>query len=240
MAFQLLPPLIATILIFISFLVAHHRRTLQSLRNTNKPTLMSSLPEPTKVSRSLASALPNSVILPRDTVAFNRSMNSYWAQQECEVIPACVVRPSDVQQLSTAVTVLKHEYDEREKQAGQTKAEGLFAVRSGGHSPVSGAASVNGGVLVDLSLFREVTPSKDTSNVAIGAGAKWMDVSKVLDKNGLAVVGGRNSAVGVGGLSLGGTFLPFIVSYILPTASIENRTQQVRDLTVLELIQMQG
>lgn len=31
-----------------------------------------------------------------------------------------------------------------------------------------------------------------------------MDVSKVLDKRGLAVVGGRNSAVGVGGLTLGG------------------------------------
>lgn len=134
-------------------------------------------------------------------------MNSYWAKQESDVIPACVVRPCDLQQLCTAVTVLKHEYDERGKQYHEEKAEGLFAIRSGGHSPVSGAASINGGVLIDLSLFRDVTPSEDGSSVDIGAGAKWMDVSQVLDQRGLAVVGGRNSAVGVGGLTLGGTLL---------------------------------
>jgi len=120
------------------------------------------------------------------------------------VIPALVVRPRDVQQLCTAVTLLKREYDERRKQAGEEKVEGLFAIRSGGHSPVPGAASIKGGVVIDLSLFCEVTPSKDGSSVAIGAGAKWMDVSKILDDMGLAVVGGRNSAVGVGGLTLGG------------------------------------
>jgi hypothetical protein len=53
--------------------------------------------------------------------------------------------------------------------------------------------------VIDLGLFCEVTPSEDGSSVAIGAGAKWRDVSKVLDEKGLAVVGGRNSAVGVGG-----------------------------------------
>jgi len=123
------------------------------------------------------------------------------------VIPALVVRPRDVQQLCTAVTLLKREYDERRKQAGEEKVEGLFAIRSGGHSPVPGAASIKGGVVIDLSLFCEVTPSKDGSSVAIGAGAKWMDVSKILDDMGLAVVGGRNSAVGVGGLTLGGKLL---------------------------------
>ena len=58
--------------------------------------------------------------------------------------------------------------------------------------------------MIDLGLFREVTTSEDGSTVAIGAGAKWMNVSRVLDDKGLAVVGGRNSAVGVGGLTLGG------------------------------------
>ena len=58
--------------------------------------------------------------------------------------------------------------------------------------------------MIDLGLFREVVPSDDGSSVTIGAGAKWMDVSRVLDEKGLAVVGGRNSAVGVGGLTLEG------------------------------------
>lgn len=58
--------------------------------------------------------------------------------------------------------------------------------------------------LIDLSLFREVTLSEDKSSVIIGTGAKWMDVSKSLEEKGVAVVGGRNSQVGVGGLALGG------------------------------------
>ncbi|KAL9104450.1 MAG: hypothetical protein Q9163_000602 [Psora crenata] len=182
-------------------------QTSQILKAVNKPDqldLTSSSPEPNMLSKSIASVLPDSVILPHDAAAFKQSMNSYWAQQEREVIPACVVRPRDVQQLCTAVTVLKREYDERVKQAGEQKAEALFAIRSGGHSPISGAASIKEGVVIDLGLFCEVTPSGDGSSVAIGAGAKWMDVSKVLDEKGLAVVGGRNSAVGVGGLTLGG------------------------------------
>ena len=62
------------------------------------------------------------------------------------MIPACIVRPHDVQQHCTAVTVLKREYHER-KQARKAGAEGLFAIRSGGRSPVSGAASIKGGVV---------------------------------------------------------------------------------------------
>lgn len=125
------------------------------------------------------------------------------------MIPACVVRPRNVQQLCTVITVIQSEYHERRKKTGRETAEGLFAIRSGGHSPVPGAASIRGGVVIDLGLFCEVTPSTDGSSVIIGAGAKWMDVSKVLDEKGLAVVGGRNSAVGVGGLTLGGKLLLF-------------------------------
>ncbi|KAL9638520.1 MAG: hypothetical protein Q9164_001505, partial [Protoblastenia rupestris] len=196
-----------TLLIIISIFIVCRLRTSQTSQRTKKPDhldLTSSLSESTMLSKSLALALPDSVIFPHDAAAFKQSTDSYWAQQEREVIPACVVRPRDVQQICTAVTVLKREYDERRKQAGKEKAEGLFAIRSGGHSPVSGAASIKGGVLIDLGLFCEVTPSEDGSSVSMGTGAKWMDVSQVLDENGLAVVGGRNSAVGVGGLTLGG------------------------------------
>ena len=72
---------------------------------------------------------------------------------------------------------------------------------------MSGAASIKGGVLIDLGLLCEVILSDDRSSVTIGGGAKWMDVSKVLDEQGLAVVGGRNSPVGVGGSTLGGESL---------------------------------
>lgn len=219
MAFQLLLASAATtLLIFVSILTMCRLRTSQTLKAAKKDDyldLTSVLPEPTMLSKNLALALPNSVILPDDAAVFKRSMNSYWAQQECEVVPACVVRPRDVQQLCTAVAIIKRHYDERGMEAAEENGNGLFAIRSGGHSPVSGAASIKGGVLIDLGLFREVIPSDDGSSVTIGAGAKWMDVSRVLDEKGLAVVGGRNSAVGVGGLTLGGELRPFTSAHAL-------------------------
>ena len=215
MALLLLYIFIATtLLIIISTLILRRPWMLWTLQDTTKPKGFAdttSLPEPAELVKSLTSALPDCIILPRDAAAFKRSMNMYWAQQECEVTPACVVRPGNVQQLSTAVILLKREYDMRKKQASDGKKEGLFAVRGGGHSPVPGAASVSRGVLIDLGLFCEVKVSKDESTVDIGAGAKWMDVSKILDEKSLAVVGGRNSAVGVGGLTLGGKHLLLLI-----------------------------
>ena len=213
MAFQLLLLVNATTLLLIITIIfiVRRLRMLQILEEANKPDPLqfkSCSPESgiLSLSRSLALALPDSVIFPHDVVAFKQSIRSYWAQQECEVSPVCVVQPRDVQQLRTAVKLLKHEYDKRRQQSdeGRGLEKGLFAVRGGGHSPVSGAASIDGGVLIDLSRFCKVVPSEDGTSVAIGAGAKWIDVSRVLDERGLAVVGGRNSAVGVGGLTLGG------------------------------------
>lgn len=195
-----------TLLVVISlFIVVMHRRRASVVKiiqaEIDGLSLTTASQEPTMLDKSLASALPNSVIFPSDAAAFKQSKNSYWAQQECEVNPSCFVRPKNTHEVCTAVTILKQEYDQRRNQTG---AAGLFAVRGGGHSPISGAASIRGGVVIDLRLFDEVTPSEDGSSVVIGAGAKWMDVSKVLDDRGLAVVGGRDSAVGVGGLTLGG------------------------------------
>lgn len=199
------------LLILLALLVRRFQKALipRKGEKTDHVDFSHSLPEPSPLAKRLASALPDATILPSDASAFRSSMNAYWARQEWEVIPACVVRPRDVKQLSTAVAILKREYDERKERAGAREVEGIFAVRSGGHSPVHGAASVKGGVVVDLSLFRDVTPSEDGSRVVIGTGAKWADVSRVLDKKGLVVVGGRNAEVGVGGLILGGKLLSF-------------------------------
>ncbi|TVY86304.1 Bifunctional solanapyrone synthase [Lachnellula willkommii] len=231
---------VTTLLIPISIFIMRRLRTAlvpQPANGPNQLSVASDSQDPTftTLSNALASALSDAVIFPHDEVAFRKSMNSYWAQQECEVVPSCVVQPHDSRQLSTAVKILKREFDGREegkkdkRWSDKENPVGLFAIRGGGHSPIPGAASVRGGVLIDLSLLREVTPSEDGSSVVIGAGAKWMDVSKVLDERGLAVVGGRNSAVGVGGLTLGGGLSFFsprfglvcsnIISYELVLAS---------------------
>ncbi|KAF9699979.1 hypothetical protein EKO04_001326 [Ascochyta lentis] len=154
----------------------------------------------------LQEGLPESVICSDCRSAFKESLNSYWAQQACEVTPACVLRPRHTQDVALAVTILKKYFDVRKeaKSAATSNDEDLFAIRGGGHSPVAGAATVSGGVLIDMSLFNKVTTLPDGKSVVVEAGCKWKDVYNVLEENGLAVVGGRNSAVGVGGLTLGG------------------------------------
>ena len=162
------------------------------------------------LAQRLAQALPDSVILPtEDTAAFKASMKRYWAQQECEVTPACIVRPHTAQELGRAIAIIKRYYDLATRSANNKNEVPVpFAIRGGGHSPLSNAASTRGGILIDLGQLNRVSPSLDGTTVTIGGGAKWMDVSSSLDKIGMAVVGGRNSAVGVGGLTLGGESIP--------------------------------
>jgi FAD binding domain len=214
------------VLIPVSMLIIGYLRRSKSQRNTKVSDELghgTTPPKPNKLTQLLASALPESVILPQNSASFKKSMNSYWAQQECEIVPACVVRPRNTVDLCTAVRILKQEFDERKRKGGQRKEEGLFAVRGGGHSAVSGAASIKGGVVVDMSLLSEVTPSEDEASVVIGAGCKWADVSKVLDERGLAVAGGRNSAVGVGGLTLGGELVLSTLLFQNPLTQNKNR-----------------
>ncbi|KAM5450103.1 hypothetical protein MaudCBS49596_004477 [Microsporum audouinii] len=201
----------ATTLLFVvvPLLLFAMRRLRGSSKELKEPELIVRSSEAAiRLNNLLASALPEDVVvLPKDATNFRKSMNTYWARQECEVVPACVVRPQNINQLCTAVTILKREYDRRRSQDGEKegiKASGLFAVRSGGHSAVSHAASIEDGVMIDMSLFCDVTPSEDGSSVVIGAGARWGPVFETLAAQGLAVAGGRNSHVGVGGLTLGG------------------------------------
>lgn len=171
---------------------------------------MNSSPEQALLSKKLATALPETIVFPQ-----KGSVPFYWAQQEREKIPTCTVRPRDIQQLSTAVAIIKHEYDQKEKQATETKTGVFFAIRSGGHSPVPSAASIEGGIVIDLSFFCEVTLSDDRTSVVVGTGARWGDVSTILETAGIAVVGGRNSQVGVGGFLLGGKIPSSILSPFL-------------------------
>ncbi|KAH7562328.1 FAD binding domain-containing protein [Bipolaris maydis] len=163
----------------------------------------------------LLATIPHITITPENVNEFEKSTSAYWDQKAREVQPSCVVRPRNVWELAQAVKILRQEFDRRLHQSGDSR-EGLepvFAVAGGGHSPVGGASSMQGGVLVDLSLFDKVILSEGKKSVGIGAGCRWIDVYAVLEKDGLAVVGGRNSAVGVARLTLGGGLSFFSPQY---------------------------
>lgn len=168
-----------------------------------------------QLNAKLIAAIPHIVVTSEKATEFKNLMNMYWDQKACEVSPACIVRPRNVWELAQAVKILKREFDVRNDRAKETKEEleSIFAIRGGGHSAVAGASSIRGGVVIDLSLFNQVTPAEDGQSVVVGAGCKWIDVYSALEKEGLAVAGGRNSAVGVSGLTLGGGLSFFSPQY---------------------------
>ena len=167
----------------------------------------------------LVAALPDEVVLPADEANFARAKDVYWDQQESDRVPSCIVQPRSGESLSIAVKILKSAFDERleiQRRDGTEpgpRSAGLFAIRSGGHSPVSGAASIDGGVVIDLSRFDSIALSDDEKSIRVGSGCRWGAISRLLDARGLAVVGGRNSHVGVGGLLLAGGISFFSPQY---------------------------
>ncbi len=55
---------------------------------------------------------------------------------------------------------------------------------------------------MDLIELHTLALSEDKKSVAVGSGNRWFDVYKYLEPHNLAVVGGRASTVGVGGLTV--------------------------------------
>jgi FAD/FMN-containing dehydrogenase len=101
------------------------------------------------------------------------------------------LKPQNTQEVALALKIV-------------TRLQATFAVRSRGHSPNPGFGSIDSGILIDLSSFNEIVLSPNHKVVSIGPGAKWEMIYGELEKHGLAVVGGRAAAIGVGGLITGG------------------------------------
>ncbi|KAL8973573.1 MAG: hypothetical protein Q9197_002172 [Variospora fuerteventurae] len=186
---------VGVVVVLLSLLVHHSRRAQPQMSYPNVTSAGLS-----EASATLAQALPESVFFGPHPV-FIESVQSYWAMQERDIVPQCIFRPRNAREVATAIGIIKLDYDLRTRRGDLPSP---FAIRSGGHSPNPGAANTNSGIVIDLRLLNQITPSRDGLSVVIGSGARWLDVSSALDSKSLAVAGGRNSAVGVGGLTLGG------------------------------------
>jgi FAD/FMN-containing dehydrogenase len=104
--------------------------------------------------------------------------------------PAVIARCADADDVATSVRFASD--------------HGLpLAVRGGGHN-VAGTATVDDGLVIDLSAMRAVRVDGSGRTVHVQGGATWADVDRVTAPLGLATTGGVVSETGVAGLALSG------------------------------------
>src|SRR5437868_7192568 len=77
------------------------------------------------------------------------------------------------------------------------------AVRGGAHN-VAGRATIEGGLMIDLSLMRGIHVDRSSRTVQAQGGVTWAELNRETQLHGLAVTGGVVSTTGIAGLTLGG------------------------------------
>ena len=81
----------------------------------------------------------------------------------------------------------------------------LVSIRGGGHN-IAGNAVCDDGLMIDMSLMKNVTVDLQTKRTKVEPGCTLADFDKVVQVHGLATPLGINSTTGVAGLTLGGGF----------------------------------
>jgi hypothetical protein len=79
----------------------------------------------------------------------------------------------------------------------------VLAVRGGGHNG-AGLGTCDGGVVIDLSLLKDIHVDPRARTAQVGGGCTWGEVDRATGEHGLATPSGIISTTGVGGLTLGG------------------------------------
>lgn len=131
------------------------------------------------------------------STVYVQSSNSYWSSQEASLVPSCIVTPAHTDDVVTIIRILT-----LWNKLGLQQTN--FAIRGGGHTPWAGSANIDGGVTIDMRSLNDLAVNEDKTIASVGAGATWGEVYQKMDSLGLAVVGGRGSSIGVGGLLTGG------------------------------------
>ncbi len=79
------------------------------------------------------------------------------------------------------------------------------AVRGGGHN-VAGRATVDDGLMIDLSLMKGIYVDPKRRTARAQAGLTWAEFNRETQFHGLATTGGVISTTGIAGLTLGGGY----------------------------------
>jgi FAD/FMN-containing dehydrogenase len=137
--------------------------------------------------RELGSAFSGQLIGPEDA-EYEEARKVYNAMIDKR--PALVARCASADDVAAVVRFAgNHDLD--------------LAIRGGGHNG-AGLGTVDEGVVIDLSLLREVRVDPEARTVRVGGGSTWAEVDAATNEHGLATPSGIISTTGVGGLTLGG------------------------------------
>jgi len=127
------------------------------------------------------------IVTPADA-AYNSVRQVYNAMIDKR--PALIVRCMDAADVMAALEF--------------ARAKGLLtAIRGGGHNG-GGLGTCDDGLVIDLSLMRNVRVDPEARVADVAGGSLWGDVDHATHPFGLAVPSGFISTTGVGGLTLGG------------------------------------
>ena len=139
------------------------------------------------VAWALASRLQGELLLPGDDgYAAARAVWNAAIDRD----PAMIVRCRDAADVQTAVAFAREHAL-------------AISVRSGGHSP-AGFGTIDGGMVIDLSLMKGITIDPVQRTARLEPGLTWAEVAQAAHQYGLALTSGDTGSVGVGGLLLGG------------------------------------
>jgi len=148
---------------------------------------MSSTSAPASIARRELGRFEGVLIGPED-VEYDEARTLFNAMIDKQ--PALIARCANPDDVSKAVAFAR-EHDLR------------IAVRGGAHNG-AGLASCDDGVVIDLSLLRDVQVDPEARTVRVGGGCLWGEVDTATNEHGLATPSGIIATTGVGGLTLGG------------------------------------
>lgn len=146
-------------------------------------------PFPKAELNTFRSGLKGDLILPTD--AAYAAARAVWNGM-IDRRPALIVRCAGVKDVIAGISFARR--------MGLT-----LAVRSGGHN-IAGHGTCDGGLVLDLSLLKQIEVDPPGRRARAGAGVLWGELDVATQAHGLAAPGGTVSLTGIAGLTLGGGY----------------------------------
>ncbi|KAK7738854.1 hypothetical protein SLS63_002191 [Diaporthe eres] len=145
-----------------------------------------------KVNSARDPGLKSKVLVP-DTETYDERLQSYYSANAAQAA-WCMVLPENTLDVSRIAKII-------------SKHQCPFGIRSGAHSAFKGSNGAKDGITVDFGYMNTTTYNNVTNIASIGPGSTWERVYTTLrDGWNVTTVGGRASAVGVGGFTTGGGY----------------------------------